>query len=113
MNVPKSEKTPKSKYPPNSIGYDANLGGYIDYLFGLGLEYWENVPTMPPGRIGTKIKKKFGLKTRTRLHLGVQRFQDLVDFIVEEILKPSPAGKRHLRQGTKLCRTFDEWRHGK
>ncbi|MDR3406165.1 MAG: HNH endonuclease signature motif containing protein [Chthoniobacter sp.] len=106
------KKASKSKYPNNSIGADANMAGYIDYLFGLGIDYWNGVATMTPGRLGKKIKDKFRLKARTRHHLPVQRFPELVDFIVLSILIPSPAGKRHMRNGTKLCRTFEEWQHG-
>lgn len=105
-------KEPKSKYPSNSIGADANLSGYVEYLMELAYEYWERVVTMSPGRIGKKVKTKFRLGKRTRLHLGVQRFQDLVDFLINDILATSPVGRRHLRNGTKLCRTFDEWCHG-
>ena len=101
-----------SKYPPNSIGADANFAGYVDYLFGLAIDYWAGVPGMTPGRLGKKIKTRFRLKTRTRHHLPVQRFTELVEFLIRDLLKPSPAGKRHYRNGTRLCRTFDEWRHG-
>jgi hypothetical protein len=112
VNQVKAEKPIKSKYPSNSIGADANMAGYVDYLFGLAVDYWKSIPEMTPGRLGKKIKNKFRLKTRTRHHLPVQRFQELVDFIIEAILMPSPVGKRHARNATKLCRTFDEWRHG-
>jgi hypothetical protein len=40
------------------------------------------------------------------------RYQELVDFIITDMLANSPAGKRHRRNGTKLCRTFEEWRDG-
>lgn len=103
---------PKSKYPKNAIGSDANLVNYIDYLFGLAIEYWEGAEGMNAGRLGKKIKTKFRLKLRTRNHLSVERFEELVEFIIEDLLKPSPAGKRHLRQGTKLCRTLEEFRFG-
>lgn len=106
------KKAPKSKYPANSIGADANFSGYIEYLVELAYKYWEGVEAMTPGRIGKKIKTKFRLGKRTRLHLGIQRFQDLVDFIITEVLAPSPVGKRHGRNGTKLCRTFEEWCDG-
>lgn len=106
-----ARKTEKLKYPANSIGADANLNGYIEYLFDLGIRYWEGVPTMPPGRIGKKIKTKFRLGKRTRSHIGVQRFQELVSFLIDEILYPSPAGKRHRRNGTRPCRSFEEWMH--
>lgn len=110
---PPTPKLPlKSKYPANSIGADANLVNYIDYLFGLAIDYWKGVEAMNAGRLGKKIKTKFRLKLRTRNHLSVERFEVLVEFIIEELLKPSPAGKRHLRQGTKLCRTFEEFRSG-
>lgn len=101
-----------SKYPSNAIGADANMAGYIEYLFGLAVDYWKNIEAMTPGRLGKKIKRKFRLKTRTRYHIPVDRFQELVHFIIIELLAPSPAGKRHIRNGTKLCRTFLEWRQG-
>lgn len=104
-------KQSRSKYPSNSIGADANLCGYIDYLFGLGIEYWEGVDAMNAGRLGKKIKVRFRLKAKTRNHLSVDRFQDLTQFIITDILAISPVGKRHRRNGTKLCRTFEEWRH--
>jgi hypothetical protein len=112
INQAAPKKAPKSKYPANSIGADANLSGYIEYLMELAYKYWESVAAMTPGRIGRKIKTEFRLGKRTRLHLGVQRFQDLVDFIINKVLAPSPVGKRHGREGTKLCRTFEEWRNG-
>lgn len=103
----------RPQYPSNSIGADANMAGYADYLFGLGVDYWDGSDTMTPGRLGKKIKDKFRLRSgRTRHHLPVQRFGELVDFIITEILAPSPAGRRHIRNGTKLCRTFNEWRYG-
>lgn len=108
----RSEHRHTSKYPTNAIGADANMAGYVDYLFGLAVDYWKSIDTMTPGRLGKKIKRKFRLKTRTRNHLPVERFQELVDFIITELLAQSPAGKRHIRNGTKLCRTFSEWRRG-
>lgn len=112
VNHSTKRESPTSKYPSNAIGADANMAGYVDYLFGLGVDYWEGIPTMPPGRLGKKIKTKFRLKNKTRNHIPVERFHDLVDFIITKILMPSPVGKRHLREGTKLCRTFNEWRYG-
>lgn len=112
VNQSEPKKSPANKYPRNAIGADANMAGYVDYLFGLGVDYWKNTPNMTPGRLGKKIKTKFRLKTRTRNHISVERFQELVDFIINEILIPSPVGKRHLRESTKLCRNFNEWRYG-
>ncbi|MCX6855625.1 MAG: hypothetical protein NTV80_12060 [Verrucomicrobia bacterium] len=112
IHHPAPKPAPKSKYAANSIGADANLVNYIDYLFGLAIEYWSGVDGMNAGRLGKKIKAKFKLKIRTRNHLSKERFDELVVFIIDELLKPSPAGKRHLRQGTRLCRTFEEHRSG-
>ena len=111
ITTTRSTKQRASKYPANSIGADANLCGYIDYLFGLGIEYWDGVDDMNAGRLGRKIKVRFRLKSKTRNHLSVDRFKDLASFIVTDILATSPAGKRHIRNGTKLCRSFEEWRH--
>ena len=99
----------KSKYPNNSIGADTNLSGYVEYLVDLAYEYWASVPDMSPARIGSKIKRKFRLKKRTRLHLGVQRFDALVEFLISRLLNPSPVGKKHARNNTRLCRSFEEW----
>ncbi len=112
INPSPASKVAKGGYPENSIGADANLVGYIDYLFGLAVEYWEGAPNMNPGRLGKKIKTRFRLKLKTRNHLSIDRFEELAGFIVHNILVPSPVGKRHCRDGTKLCRTFEEWRSG-
>ncbi len=102
-------------YPANSIGADANLGNYIEYLCGVYVDY---AARMYPDekdrwiRISTSIKRKFRLKKRTRLHLSVERFNDLVRFLIEEKLPQTPVGKKHLRDGTRICRTFEEFRHG-
>jgi len=104
-----TNKQQNSKYPNNSIGADANLSGYVEYLVDLANKYWAGVPNMSPGRIGSKIKRKFRLGKRTRLHLGVQRFDELVEFLIAGVLTPSPAGKKHTRNSTRLCRSFEEW----
>ena len=64
------------------------------------------------GKIGKHIKSKFHLKKKTRNHLSAERFPDLVDYLIREKLARTPVGAKHLRQGTKLCRTFEEFRHG-
>jgi len=100
-----------SKYPPNSIGADANLAGYIDYLFAKAIDYWKPVRDMNPGRLGRKIKMRFKLGVRTRNHLSVDRFEELVNFIIEELLAKSPVGKKHTREGKKFVSSFSEWRN--
>ena len=100
-----------SKYPPNSIGADANLSGYIDYLFDKAIDYWKPVKNMNAGRLGKRIKTHFRLgNTRTRHSLSVDRFQALVTFIVEELLAKSPVGKMQIKRGNKYVSTFEEWR---
>lgn len=100
-------------YPANSIGADANLTNYIEYLCGLYVDY---AVRMYPDendrwiRIGTSIKRKFRLKKRTRHHLSAERFNDLVVFLHEKLAE-TPLGKKHLREGTRMCRTFEEFRH--
>ncbi|HAV13313.1 MAG TPA: hypothetical protein DCX06_07480 [Opitutae bacterium] len=112
INSGRDSNKSQSKYPTNSIGADANMAGYVDYLFGLAVDYWKAVDAMNPGRLGKKIKTKFRLKTRTRYYIPVQRFNELVEFMIEELLAISPVGKRHARNGTRLCRSFEEWRSG-
>ena len=102
-------------YPANSIGADANLANYIEYLCGVYVDY---AAQMYPDekdrwiRISTSIKRKFRLKKRTRLHLSAERFNDLVRFLIDEKLPETPVGRKHRRDSTRLCRTFEEFRHG-
>jgi hypothetical protein len=63
-------------------------------------------------KLGKHIKSKFRLRKRTRNHLSAERFGDLVDYLVTEKLANTPVGRKHLREGKKLCRTFEEFRHG-
>lgn len=108
-------KAPGPKYPTNSIGADANMTNYIDYLCDLYVKYMVPIETDEGklwGKIGKHIKTKFRLKKRSRNQLSAERFPDLVNFLINEKLAKTPLGARHLRNGTKLCRTFDEFRHG-
>jgi len=103
-------------YPANSIGADANMTNYIEYLCDLYVKFMR--PIEPDensswAKLGKHIKTKFHLKKRTRNHLSAERFWDLVIFLVEEKLPLTPVGRKHLREGKKLCRTFEEFRHGK
>jgi hypothetical protein len=112
MPIPKSSGI---KYPANSIGADANLTNYIEYLCSL---YAEFVTPIEPdknkswAKLGKQIKTKFRLIKRTRNHLSAERFPDLVDYLVNEKLAHTPVGRKHLRQGKRFCRTFEEFRHG-
>lgn len=49
---------------------------------------------------------------RTRHHLAVDRFNDLIHFLIHEKLASTPVGKKHLRNGTRMCRSFEEFRRG-
>ena len=49
---------------------------------------------------------------QTQETLSAERFWDLVNFLVNEKLAYTPVGRKHLREGRKLCRTFEEFRHG-
>ena len=102
-------------YPANSIGADANMTNYIEYLCELYVKYM--LPIEPNegvswAKIGKHIKDKFHLKKKTRNHLSAERFGDLVNYLVGEKLARTPVGGKHLRLGNKLCRTFEEFRHG-
>jgi hypothetical protein len=115
-----SIKIPASKdvrgYPPNSIGADANMTNYIEYLCDLYLKFMRPIEPNEDkswAKLGKHIKTKFHLKKRTRNHLSAERFWDLVNFLIDEKLAFTPVGRKHLRQGMRLCRTFDEFRHGK
>lgn len=110
VTINHSPKVTKSHYPENSIGADANLCGYVDYLFGLAIEYWKGVEAMNPGRLGRKIKLAFMPRSsKTRNHLSVDRFNRLVEYIIQDLILPSPVGKKHVRNGTKAYSTFEEW----
>lgn len=97
----------------NSIGTDATLSGYIDYLCDLYVKYMQ--PIEPDegrawGRIGKKIKDRFRLRKRSRNDLPIERFPDLVEYLYSKLAE-TPVGRKHLRRGTKLCCGFDEWRY--
>lgn len=99
-------------YRANSIGADAKLSGYIDYLVELYVTYMS--PTGRDedslrGQIGKNIKRKFRIKSRTRNDIPAERFWDVVKFICDT-LAITPLGKKHIKRGTRLCSTFDEWR---
>lgn len=107
----KQSKQPRG-YSPNSIGADANRKNYVDYLCGLWADYMSNTGASQEqllGRIGKNIKTKFRLRSRTRNDLSINRFDDLVSFLVNEKLPKTPVGKKHVKRGTRLCRTFEEY----
>jgi HNH endonuclease len=116
INVTAHPKKPAiSRYPANSIGADANLTNYIEYLCQLYVDYMS-----PTGlttdelwiRIGRAIKSRFRLRKRTRNHLSAERFPALVDYLINEKLARTPVGMKHCSRGTRLCRSFDEFRFG-
>jgi len=112
---PLAPKRSGTNYPANSIGADANMTNYIEELCHLYVKFM--LPIEPDenkswARLGKHIKTKFHLRKRTRNHLSAERFWDLVNYLVHEKLAGTPVGKKHLREGKKLCRTFDEFRHG-
>lgn len=84
------------------------MTNYIEYLCDLYVKFIR--PVEPDensswAKLGKHIKTKFHLKKRTRNHLSAERFWDLVDFLVNEKLAQTPVGRKHLREGKKLCRT--------
>lgn len=110
----KQEKVEKSKYPGNSIGADADLTNYAEYLCDLWVKFMAPIEPNTDAawaRIGKAIKTKFRLRKRTRNHLSASRFPELVEFLTAK-LAVTPVGKKHVRNGTKLCRTFEEFRDG-
>jgi len=110
-----SPKPSRMAYPANSIGADANMTNYVEYLCDLYVRYMKPIEPNEEAswaKIGKHIKSKFHLKKKTRNHLSAERFPDLVNFLIREKLAHTPVGAKHLRQGTKLCRTFEEFRHG-
>lgn len=112
MPAPKPGRMP---YPANSIGADANMTNYIEYLCDLYVKYMQPIEPnegVSWAKIGRHIKSKFHLKKKTRNHLSAERFPDLVNFLVGEKLARTPVGSKHLRLGNKMCRTFEEFRHG-
>ncbi|MEI7935190.1 MAG: HNH endonuclease signature motif containing protein [Verrucomicrobiota bacterium] len=111
-SAPKPSRMP---YPPNSIGADANMTNYVEYLCGLYVEYMRMIEPdekVSWKKLGKHIKTRFRLRKKTRNHLSAERFPDLVDFLIYEKLVKTPVGTKHLRLGTRLCRTFEEFRHG-
>lgn len=105
----------KKGYPANSIGADANMTNYVEYLCGLYVDYTAIIYPDEGQRwalIGKQIKSKFRLKKRTRHHLSAERFHDLVAYLIHEKLPSTPVGRKHIKNGTPMCRSFDEFRHG-
>jgi hypothetical protein len=108
-------KPSRMPYPANSIGADANMTNYVEYLCDLYVKYMlpiESNEAASWAKIGRHIKSKFHLKKKTRNHLSAERFPDLVHFLIWEKLARTPVGAKHLRMGNKMCRTFEEFRHG-
>ena len=105
----------RDRHPANSIGGDANMTNYIDYLCDLYVKYMSPVEPdqrVSHGKLGRHIKNRFRLRKRTRNQLSTDRFFELVDYLIEEKLAKTPVGRRHRRAGNRICRTFDEFRHG-
>jgi hypothetical protein len=99
-------------FKANSIGADANLSGYLDYLCERWVTYMaptQDSPEALRGRIGKNLKDAFRLRKRTRNDLPAERFQAAVDFLLKKLTR-TPIGKKHVSNGTKLCSTFEEWR---
>lgn len=103
-----------TRYPINSIGADANMTNYIDYLCDLYVKYMSPIDcdeSRLRAKLGQHIENKFRLRKRTRNQLSADRFFALVRYLIDEKLAKTPVGSRHLREGKKLCRTFDEFRY--
>lgn len=104
------------KYPANSIGADANLSGYVEYLCELYVKYmWpiEKNEDALWARVGKHIKRKFRLVKRSRGHIPAEKFSKVVEFLIVEKLAETPVGQKHIRNQTRLCSTFEEWREGR
>lgn len=116
IDIRVTEKT-KAKggptYPQNSIGADANLTGYIDYLCDLYVKYMSPVDkdvARLHGKLGQHIKNHFRLRKQTRNHLPAEKFDALVDYLIDVKLAKTPVGRKHISRGTALCSSFEEWR---
>lgn len=107
------ESPPKAKHASNSIGADANLSGYVEYLCDLYVKFMSPIEKDEKalwGRLGKHIKDRFRLRKRSRNDLPAEKFDALVDYLVHEKLANTPVGKKHIRNGQRLCSSFDEWR---
>lgn len=104
---------PKARHPANSIGADANLTGYVDYLCDLYMKFMSPIEKDEKalwGRLGKHIKDRFRLRKRSRNDLPAEKFEALVEYLIDHKLAKTPVGQKHLRNGQRLCSTFDEWR---
>jgi len=116
IHVGGKPKKETGRYPANSIGADANLSGYVDYLCDLYVKFMSPIERDEAalwGKIGKHIKTKFRLVKRSRGHIPAEKFPKLVEFLVYEKLAKTPVGQKHVRNGMRLCSTFQEWREGK
>lgn len=115
INIRVDGKGGKSKkgHAANSIGADANLSGYIEYLCDLYVKFMSPIEKDENAlwaRLGKHIKDRFRLRKRSRNDLPAEKFEALTDYLIHEKLAKTPVGQKHLRNGQRLCSSFDEWR---
>lgn len=115
INIRLEGKGAKSKrgHASNSIGADANLSGYIEYLCDLYVKFMSPIEKDENAlwaRLGKHIKDRFRLRKRSRNDLPAEKFDALKDYLIDEKLAKTPTGRKHLRNGWRLCSSFDEWR---
>lgn len=115
INIRIDGKGGKSKkgHAANSIGADANLSGYIEYLCDLYVKFMSPIEKDENAlwaRLGKQIKGRFRLRKRSRNDLPAEKFEALTDYLIHEKLAKTPVGQKHLRNGQRLCCSFDEWR---
>jgi hypothetical protein len=113
INIHNGSKGKGRGYPSNSIGGDANLSGYVDYLVGLYVKYMSSLEDegTSNGKLGKHLKSKFRIgPTRTRYHIPAEKFEKVVEYLIDEKLANTPVGKMHRRRGTRICSSFEEWR---
>jgi hypothetical protein len=114
INIKTGSRPRTRQTPANSIGADANMKNYIDYLCDLYVRYTVSIEPDEQTRrvkIGKQIKSHFRLRSRTRNSLSVERFPELVDYLHDRLAR-TPVGRKHLCNGTRFCRSFEEYRFG-
>lgn len=103
IHVRASSKGPRG-HPRNSIGADANLSGYVDYLCELYVKYMNPIEKDGGslwGRLGRQIKSKFRLAKRTRNDLPADRFPALVEFLQEKLARKFHGGSKKLAKSPR------------
>jgi hypothetical protein len=111
----KGKTSGKMHYPPDSIGSDAIMKGYVDYLYGQYIKFRKadasfgakaHAKRFHPGELHRTIRARFKAQT---FFIHVARFEELIQYMHERV-DATILGRRNTSRGTKNYDTFEEYR---